>query len=96
MTKELQTTTLLYSEYVVCTKYPSKYFIVNSLQQYVFVHTRSRVAAEEWRKTNYPLYSLRTTKEESGGGTGCSDTSSTRKGQAKYLNKSFGVPKGLR
>lgn len=62
MTKELQTTTLLYSEYVVCTKYPSKYFIVNSLQQYVFVHTRSRVAAEEWRKTNYPLYSLRTQK----------------------------------
>ena len=70
-------------------------FIVNALQQYVFIVTRSREKAEEYRKEHYPMYGLRCTVQEKGGGSGCSDTSSTRRGQAKYLNKSFGLPRGL-
>ena len=95
MTKELQTTTLLYSEYVVCTKYPSKYFIVNALQQYVFVHTRNRVLAYDYFKLHYPQYTMRTTRQDGGGGSGCSSTCSTRRGQSKF-QEGFGVPQGLR
>lgn len=93
--KPIETVTLSYAEYVNADKFPSKYFIVNALQQYVFIVTRTRAKAEEYRKEHYPLYGLRCTTTEKGGGTGCSETSSTRRGQAKYLNKNFGLPKGL-
>ena len=93
--KPIETVTLSYAEYVGTTKYPSKYFIVNALQQYVFIVTRSREKAEEYRKEHYPMYGLRCTVQEKGTGSSCSDTSSTRRGQAKYLNKNFGLPRGL-
>ena len=93
--KPIETVTLSYSEYVGADTFPSKYFIVNALQQYVFIVTRSREKAEEYRKEHYPMYGLRCTVQEKGGGSSCSDTSSTRRGQAKYLNKSFGLPRGL-
>ena len=93
--KAIETVTLSYAEYVSATNFPSKYFIVNALQQYVFIVTRSREKAEQYRKEHYPLYGLRCTVQEKGGGSGCSDTSSTRRGQSKFLNKSFGIPRGL-
>lgn len=93
--KAIEAVTLSYAEYVSAVRYPSKYFIVNALQQYVFIITRSREKAEQYRKEHYPMYGLRCTTTEKGGGTGCSETSSTRRGQAKYLNKNFGLPKGL-
>lgn len=91
----IETVILSYSEYISTTKYPSKYFVVNAIQQYVFIITRSRVKAEEYRKEHYPMYGLRCMTTEKGGGTSCSETSSTRRGQAKFLNKSFGIPRGL-
>lgn len=93
--KPIETATLSYAEYVSADKFPSKYFIVNALQQYVFIVTRSRDKAEQYRKEHYPMYGLRCTVQEKGGGSSCSDTSSTRRGQAKYLNKNFGLPRGL-
>lgn len=93
--KAIETVTLSYTEYVSAVKFPSKYFVVNALQQYVFIVTRSRAKAEEYRKEHYPMYMVRCTTTEKGGGTSCSDTSSTRRGQAKFLNKSFGIPRGL-
>ena len=93
--KPIETVTLSYAEYVGADTFPSKYFIVNALQQYVFIVTRNRAKAEQYRKEHYPMYGLRCTVQEKGGGSSCSDTSSTRRGQAKYLNKSFGLPRGL-
>ena len=95
MSKPIESVVLSYEEYINAKKYPSKYFVVNALQQYVFIITHTRAKAEEYRKEHYPMYGLRCTTTEKGGGTGCSETSSTRKGQAKFLNKSFGIPRGL-
>lgn len=96
--KEPVTSTLSYTEYqqaVEDGKILPKYYILNALQQYVFVHTRNRLVAYEWFKLNYPQYTMRTSRADSGGGSGCSETSSTRRGQSKF-RESFGVPSGLR
>ena len=92
--KAIEAVTLSYAEYVSAAKFPSKYFIVNALQQYIFIVTRSREKAEQYRKEHYPLYGLRCTVQEKGGGSGCSDTISTRRGQSKFKSN-FGLPKGL-
>ena len=92
--KPIETVTLSYAEYVSADTFPSKYFIVNALQQYVFIVTRSREKAEQYRKEHYPMYGLRCTVQEKGGGSGCSDTSSTRRGQSKFKSN-FGLPRGL-
>ena len=92
--KAIETVTLSYSEYINATKHPSKYFIVNALQQYVFIVTRSREKAEQYRKEYYPMYGLRCTVQEKGGGSSCSDTSSTRRGQSKFKSN-FGLSRGL-
>ena len=84
-----------YQEAVAESKILPKYYIVDALQQYVFVHTRNRLVAYEWLKINYPQYVMRTTRQDGGGGSGCSETSSTRRGQSKFRD-SFGVPSGLR
>ena len=96
--KEPVTSILSYSEYqqaIEESKVLPKYYIVDALQQYVFVHTRNRLVAYEWLKLNYPQYVMRTTRQDSGTGGGCSETSSTRRGQSKF-RESFGVPSGLR
>ena len=95
--KEPVTSTLSYTEYqqaVEDGKILPKYYIVSAMQDYVFVHTRNRLVAYEWLKINYPQYVMRTTRQDSGTG-GCSETSSTRRGQAKYLNQNYGIPRDL-
>ena len=84
-----------YQEAVAVGRILPKYYILNALQQYVFVHTRNRLVAYEWLKLNYPQYVMRTTRQDGGGGSGCSDTSSTRRGQSKFQSD-FGIPLGLR
>ena len=96
--KEPVTSILSYTEYqqaIEESKVLPKYYIVDAMQSYVFVHTRNRVVAYEWFKINYPQYVMRTTRQDSGTGGGCSETSSTRRGQSKF-RESFGVPSGLR
>lgn len=96
--KEPVTSILSYSEYqqaIEESKVLPKYYIVSAMQNYVFVHTRNRLVAYEWLKINYPQYVMRTTRQDSGTGGGCSETSSTRRGQAKYLNQNYGIPRDL-
>lgn len=96
--KEPVISVLSYSEYqqaIEDGKILPKYYILNAMQEYVFVHTRNRLVAYEWLKINYPQYVMRTTRQDSGTGGGCSETSSTRRGQAKYLNQNYGIPRGL-
>jgi hypothetical protein len=96
--KEPIVSVLSYEEYqaaVAESKILPKYYIVDALQSYIFIHTRNRVIAYDYFKLNYPLYTMRTSRIDKGGGTGCSSTSSTRKGQAKYLNNNYGIPREL-
>ena len=96
--KEPVTSTLSYSEYqqaIEESKVLPKYYIVDAMQSYVFVHTRNRLVAYEYFKEHYPQYTLRTSRQDGGGGSGCSETSSTRRGQGKF-QEGFGVPEGLR
>jgi hypothetical protein len=96
--KEPVTSILSYTEYQQAIeegKILPKYYIVDALQSYVFVHTRNRVIAYDYFKLHYPMYTLRTSRQDGGGGSGCSETSSTRRGQSKF-RESFGVPSGLR
>ena len=96
--KEPVTSTLSYTEYqqaIEDGKILPKYYILNAMQEYVFIHTRNRVIAYDYFKLHYPLYSMRTSRQDSGGGSGCSETSSTRRGQSKFQSD-FGIPHGLR
>jgi len=96
--KEPVVSVLSYEEYQAAVaegRILPKYYILNALQQYVFVHTRNRLIAYEWLKLNYPQYTMRTTRQDGGGGSGCSSTCSTRRGQSKF-QEGFGVPEGLR
>jgi len=96
--KEPIISVLSYSEYQQAIeegKILPKYYIVDALQQYVFVHTRNRVVAFDYFKLHYPQYTLRTSRQDGGGGSGCSETSSTRRGQSKFQSD-FGIPQGLR
>jgi len=96
--KEPVTSTLSYTEYQQAIdggKILPKYYIVDAMQNYVFVHTHNRVIAFDYFKLHYPMYTLRTSRADGGTGRGCSETSSTRRGQSKF-RESFGVPSGLR
>lgn len=96
--KEPVVSVLSYEEYqeaVAEGRVLRKYYIVDALQNYVFCHTNNRLSAYEWFKLNYPIYTMRTVRQDSGNGTGCSATCSTRRGQSKFKD-GFGVPEGLR
>lgn len=96
--KEPIVSVLSYEEYqaaVAVGKVLPKYYILNAMQEYVFIHTRNRVIAFDYFKLHYPQYTLRTSRQDGGGGKGCSETSSTRRGQSKFRDN-FGVPSGLR
>lgn len=96
--KEPVTSILSYTEYQQAIeegKILPKYYIVDALQSYVFVHTRNRLVAYEWLKEHYPQYVMRTTRQDSGTGGGCSSTCSTRRGQSKFQSD-FGIPLELR
>lgn len=96
--KEPIVSVLSYEEYQAAVaegKVLPKYYILNAMQEYVFIHTRNRVIAFDYFKLHYPQYTLRTSRQDGGGGKGCSETSSTRRGQSKFRDN-FGVPSGLR
>jgi len=96
--KEPVVSVLSYEEYQAAVaegKILPKYYIVNALQQYVFVHTRNRLIAYNYFKEHYPMYTLRTSRQDGGRGSGCSDTSSTRRGQSRFQSD-FGIPLELR
>ncbi len=96
--KEPIVSVLSYEDYQAAVaegKILPKYYILNAMQEYVFIHTRNRVIAFDYFKLHYPQYTLRTSRADSGGGSGCSDTSSTRRGQSKFQSD-FGIPLGLR
>lgn len=96
--KEPIVSVLSYEEYQAAVaegKILPKYYILNAMQEYVFIHTRNRVIAFDYFKLHYPQYTLRTSRQDGGGGKGCSETSSTRRGQSKFRDN-FGVPSGLR
>jgi len=96
--KEPIVSVLSYEEYQAAVaegRVLPKYYILNAMQEYVFIHTRNRVIAFDYFKLHYPQYTLRTSRQDGGGGKGCSETSSTRRGQSKFRDN-FGVPSGLR
>ena len=96
--KEPVVSVLSYEEYQAAVaegRILPRYYIVNAMQSYVFVHTRNRVLAFDYFKLHYPQYVMRTTRQDGGGGSGCSETSSTRRGQSKFQSD-FGIPLELR
>ena len=96
--KEPVVSVLSYEEYQAAVaegRVLPRYYIVNAMQSYVFVHTRNRVLAFDYFKLHYPQYVMRTTRQDGGGGSGCSETSSTRRGQSKFQSD-FGIPLELR
>ena len=96
--KEPVVSVLSWEEYqaaVVEGRVLPKYYILNAMQEYVFCHTRNRVIAYDYFKKEWPMYTMRTSRQDGGGGLGCSETSSTRRGQAKYLNQNYGIPRDL-
>ena len=96
--KEPIVSVLSYEEYQAAVaegRILPKYYILNALQQYVFVHTRNRLIAYEYFKEHYPMYTLRTSRADGGTGGGCSSTCSTRRGQSKFKSD-FGIPLELR
>lgn len=74
-------------EYVV--KFPAKYYIVNSLGQYIFYHVRSRSEAQQIVDSEYGkgFYIVRQAKMDSGSGNYSCTGSNSRKGFASHLKK---------
>ena len=96
--KELVVSVLSWEEYqeaVAEGRALPKYYILNAMQECVFLHTRNRVLAYDYFKKEWPQYTMRTSRADGGTGGGCSETSSTRRGQAKYLNQNYGIPRDL-
>lgn len=91
----IQTISLSFTEYTTKSKLPSRYYFLNSMGEYVFILTNKREKAKEYLDKEYgKLYSLRIVGGSKGGGTGCSESCSTRRGQAKF-KPNFGLPRGL-
>ena len=69
--------------------HPSKYYFVNGLEQYVYVHTRNRQVIVDYIKEHYDgKYTVRTAKESKGSGEYTCNGSNSRKGFASHLKKS--------
>lgn len=67
-------------------KHPAKYYFVNALGQYIYIHTRDMKVAVEYIKENYDgRYTVRTAKEtKSDSNYTCTGTTS-RRGTASHL-----------
>mgnify|MGYP007054562031 CR=1 FL=1 len=67
-------------------KHPAKYYFVNAMGQYVYIHTREMKVAVEYIKENYDgRYVVRTAKEsKSDSNYTCTGTTS-RRGTASHL-----------
>ncbi|MNF93599.1 hypothetical protein D3C85_488070 [compost metagenome] len=68
---------------------PSNFYIINALQEFVYLHTRDRAKAVEWVKEHYDgKYAIKVTKDQKtksklDGGGYSAVGSSTRRGQRK-------------
>lgn len=61
-------------------KHPAKFYFVNALGQYIYIHTRDMKVAVDYIKEHYDgKYSVRTAKQSSGKGEYTCTGSNTRK-----------------
>lgn len=99
MTKEIKST-VVESKKVFDTdengdltfKHPSKYYIINSLGQYVYYHCRDRAKAQDQCDEDYGVgkYLIRTSKQSGSSGKEYSARgSNSRKGFASHLKKTI-------
>lgn len=100
MTKEIKST-VVESKKVFDTdengdltfKHPSKYYIINSLGQYVYYHCRDRAKAQDQCDEDYGVgkYLIRTSKQSgSSGGKSLSASGTTsRRGTGAWLKKTI-------
>ena len=71
-------------------KHPSKYYFVNALGQYIYIHTRDMKVAVEYIKENYDgRYTVRTAKESKSDNNYTCTGSNSRKGFAPQLKKTY-------
>lgn len=69
-------------------KHPSKFYFVDALGQYIYVHTRDRQKVVEYIKENYGgRYIVRTAKESKGSGNYTCTGTTSRRGTASHLKK---------
>lgn len=67
-------------------KHPAKYYFVNAMGQYVYMHTREMKVAVEYIKENYDgRYVVRTVKESKSDANYTCTGSNSRKGFASHL-----------
>ena len=111
MTKPIETFTLTRQQYnaiiskeveegsELCGITHSKYYILDALDNYVFIRTRDRAKAQAWVDEEYGKgkYRVRTHVQDgvAAGEASCRATE-TRRCQAKYRSETFGVPVGVR
>lgn len=71
-------------------KHPAKYYFVNALGQYIYIHTRDMKVAVEYIKENYDgRYTVRTAKESKSDSNYTCTGSNSRKGFAPQLKKTY-------
>lgn len=71
-------------------KHPAKYYFVNALGQYIYIHTRDMKVAVEYIKENYGgRYTVRTAKESKSDSNYTCTGSNSRKGFAPQLKKTY-------
>lgn len=65
--------------------YPSKYYLVDALGNYIFYHCRNRADAQRQANEEYDSkYTIRQAKQSSGSGEYSCKGTQTRRGQKKY------------
>lgn len=71
-------------------KHPAKYYFVNALGQYIYIHTRDMKVAVEYIKENYDgRYTVRTAKESKSDNNYTCTGSNSRKCFAPQLKKTY-------
>jgi len=74
-----------------------KFYVVDALGSYVFLHTRNRQKAQEYVDKEYSgRYSVRTWVQDAENGSLSCKATDTRKSQAGFRNSNYGIPRGLR
>lgn len=68
-------------------KHPSKFYVLTSLNQLVYIHVRSRAEAQAWADENWGknFYIVRQAKMSTGSGEYTCSGSNSRKGFASHL-----------
>jgi hypothetical protein len=80
--KEIKITTFKNSEYD--GNPPSRFYIINAMGDYVFIHVRSRIEATDWVKEHYDgKYNVRTTALDKAPDNPTARGTQTRRGQKK-------------